>query len=129
MTDDELPSTDAYESAGNRDRDHAGMLIGFSRNPQLQLRDLRAYCAARGFEAVHEYVDVGQSGAKDSGFASSFSLEPFPLIGISASPRSNLPMVITLKADAVVARLHALSEKKTLPSAVVPNEAIPRCWC
>jgi DNA invertase Pin-like site-specific DNA recombinase len=33
---------------------------------ELQLRDLRAYCAARGFEPAHEYVDVGQSGAKDS---------------------------------------------------------------
>jgi DNA invertase Pin-like site-specific DNA recombinase len=33
---------------------------------ELQLRDLRAYCAARGFEPVREYVDVGQSGAKDS---------------------------------------------------------------
>jgi DNA invertase Pin-like site-specific DNA recombinase len=33
---------------------------------ELQLRDLRTYCAARGFEAVREYVDVGQSGAKDS---------------------------------------------------------------
>jgi len=33
---------------------------------ELQLRDLRTYCAARGFDAVYEYVDVGQSGAKDS---------------------------------------------------------------
>jgi len=33
---------------------------------ELQLRDLRTYCAARGFELVREYVDVGQSGAKDS---------------------------------------------------------------
>lgn len=33
---------------------------------ELQLRDLRAYCAARGFEGAREYVDVGQSGAKDS---------------------------------------------------------------
>src|ERR1700733_13736362 len=32
----------------------------------LQVRDLRAYCAARGFDLVREYVDVGQSGAKDS---------------------------------------------------------------
>jgi DNA invertase Pin-like site-specific DNA recombinase len=32
----------------------------------LQLRDLRAYCSARGFNLVGEYVDVGQSGAKDS---------------------------------------------------------------
>jgi DNA invertase Pin-like site-specific DNA recombinase len=33
---------------------------------ELQVRDLRAYCTARGFELVREYVDVGQSGAKDS---------------------------------------------------------------
>lgn len=33
---------------------------------ELQLRDLRAYCAARGFEAAREYIDVGQSGAKES---------------------------------------------------------------
>jgi DNA invertase Pin-like site-specific DNA recombinase len=33
---------------------------------EMQLRDLRAYCAARGFNLVREYVDVGQSGAKDS---------------------------------------------------------------
>lgn len=32
----------------------------------LQLRDLRAYCAARGFSLEREYVDVGESGAKDS---------------------------------------------------------------
>jgi DNA invertase Pin-like site-specific DNA recombinase len=31
----------------------------------LQLRDLRAYCAARGFGSVREFVDVA-SGAKDS---------------------------------------------------------------
>jgi DNA invertase Pin-like site-specific DNA recombinase len=33
---------------------------------ELLVRDLRAYCAARGFELVREYVDVGQLGAKDS---------------------------------------------------------------
>jgi len=33
---------------------------------ELQVRDLRAYCAARRFDLVREYVDVGQSGAKDS---------------------------------------------------------------
>src|SRR6202161_3794995 len=33
---------------------------------ELQIRDLRAYCAARGFDLFREYVDVGQSGAKDS---------------------------------------------------------------
>src|ERR1700730_19252929 len=33
---------------------------------ELQVRDLRTFCAARGFDLVREYVDVGQSGAKDS---------------------------------------------------------------
>src|SRR6201987_5122222 len=32
----------------------------------LQLSDLLAYCAARGFSLEREYVDVGESGAKDS---------------------------------------------------------------
>src|SRR5271170_269787 len=33
---------------------------------ELQVRDLRAYCGARGLDLVGEYIDVGQSGAKDS---------------------------------------------------------------
>ncbi len=33
---------------------------------ELQVRDPRAYCTARGFDLVREYVDVGQSGVKDS---------------------------------------------------------------
>jgi DNA invertase Pin-like site-specific DNA recombinase len=33
---------------------------------EMQLRDLRAYGAARGFDLVREYVDVGESGSKDS---------------------------------------------------------------
>ena len=33
---------------------------------ELQVRDLRAYCAARGFDLIREYIDTGQSGAKDS---------------------------------------------------------------
>src|SRR5258707_9485833 len=32
---------------------------------ELHLRDLRTYCAARGFEPPREYIDVGQSGAKE----------------------------------------------------------------
>jgi DNA invertase Pin-like site-specific DNA recombinase len=32
----------------------------------LQLRDLRAYCTARKLAVAGEYVDVGQSGVKDS---------------------------------------------------------------
>lgn len=32
----------------------------------MQLRDLRSYCAPRGFDLVGEYIDVGQCGAKDS---------------------------------------------------------------
>ena len=37
-----------------------------NQDPENQLRELRAYCKARGFEILKEYVDVGQSGAKDS---------------------------------------------------------------
>jgi DNA invertase Pin-like site-specific DNA recombinase len=33
---------------------------------ELQLRDLRTYCAARGLDLVREYVDEGESGSKDS---------------------------------------------------------------
>ena len=33
---------------------------------EMQLRDLRAYCTARGYTLTAEYVDIGQSGAKDS---------------------------------------------------------------
>src|SRR5260370_36911780 len=33
---------------------------------ESQVRDLRAYCTARGFDLVREYVDVGQSSEKDS---------------------------------------------------------------
>ncbi len=33
---------------------------------EMQMRDLRAYCAARGFTIIREYIDIGQSGAKDS---------------------------------------------------------------
>lgn len=33
---------------------------------ELQLRDLRAFCTARKFVIVREFVDVGESGAKDS---------------------------------------------------------------
>jgi DNA invertase Pin-like site-specific DNA recombinase len=36
------------------------------QNCEMQIRDLRAYCTARGFELVREFIDVGQSGAKDS---------------------------------------------------------------
>jgi DNA invertase Pin-like site-specific DNA recombinase len=32
----------------------------------MQLRDLRAYCAARQQTVAHEYVDAGVSGTKDS---------------------------------------------------------------
>jgi DNA invertase Pin-like site-specific DNA recombinase len=32
----------------------------------LQVRDLRTYCAARKFTIFREYIDAGESGAKDS---------------------------------------------------------------
>jgi DNA invertase Pin-like site-specific DNA recombinase len=36
------------------------------QNCSLQLNDLRAYCAARQLDIANEYVDWGESGAKDS---------------------------------------------------------------
>lgn len=36
------------------------------QDPEVQLRELREYCAQRKFEIYGEYVDVGISGAKDS---------------------------------------------------------------
>lgn len=33
---------------------------------QMQLRDLRAYCAARGFTIFREYIDEGVSGTQNS---------------------------------------------------------------
>ncbi len=36
------------------------------QNCELQLRDLRTFCTARNFILVREFVDVGESGAKDS---------------------------------------------------------------
>ncbi len=36
------------------------------QDPGLQLSELRRYIQDRGWQVYHEYVDVGQSGAKDS---------------------------------------------------------------
>lgn len=36
------------------------------QSPEMQLRELREYCARRGWTLVSEYVDAGISGAKDS---------------------------------------------------------------
>lgn len=35
------------------------------QNCELQLRDLRAFCAARNFTVFREYMDIGESGAKE----------------------------------------------------------------
>ena len=37
-----------------------------TRSCALQVRDLKTYCAARKFTIFREYIDVGESGAKDS---------------------------------------------------------------
>lgn len=36
------------------------------QDPDMQLRELREYCARRNWTIVSEYVDVGVSGSKDS---------------------------------------------------------------
>jgi putative DNA-invertase from lambdoid prophage Rac len=35
------------------------------QDPELQLKDLRQYANARGWKVFSEYVDIGESGAKD----------------------------------------------------------------
>jgi DNA invertase Pin-like site-specific DNA recombinase len=35
------------------------------QSPQMQLRELRAYCKRRGWRVAGEYIDAGISGAKD----------------------------------------------------------------
>jgi DNA invertase Pin-like site-specific DNA recombinase len=35
------------------------------QNPQMQLEEIRTYCANRGWEVAEEYVDTGISGAKE----------------------------------------------------------------
>src|SRR6516162_2107993 len=35
------------------------------QNPEMQIAELRDYCARRGWEIAGEYVDVGVSGAKE----------------------------------------------------------------
>ena len=40
--------------------------VSNGQSPEMQLRDLRDYCRSRGWETAGEYVDIGQSGAKDS---------------------------------------------------------------
>jgi DNA invertase Pin-like site-specific DNA recombinase len=37
-----------------------------NQDTDMQTRELREYCARRGWELVHEYVDEGVSGAKES---------------------------------------------------------------
>jgi DNA invertase Pin-like site-specific DNA recombinase len=36
------------------------------QSPDAQLRDVREYVRARGWEQIEEFVDVGESGSKDS---------------------------------------------------------------
>ena len=37
-----------------------------NQDTDMQTRELREYCARRGWDLVHEYVDEGVSGAKES---------------------------------------------------------------
>ena len=36
------------------------------QNPEVQLRELREYCARRGWTPVGEYTDIGISGSKET---------------------------------------------------------------
>src|ERR1035441_5425368 len=39
--------------------------LNHGQDPEVQLRELRAYCERRGFEIVDEYVDTGISGSRE----------------------------------------------------------------
>ena len=39
--------------------------LNHGQDPEVQLRELRAYCERRGFEIVDEYVDTGISGSQE----------------------------------------------------------------
>jgi len=39
--------------------------VGNGQSPEMQLREMREYCARRGWTLAGEYVDSGISGAKD----------------------------------------------------------------
>src|SRR5260370_7756043 len=36
------------------------------QSPEMQLAEMKSYCASRGFTISAEYVDIGVSGAKES---------------------------------------------------------------
>src|SRR3989304_8827331 len=40
--------------------------IGHGQSPEMQLSEVREYCARRGWQIGGEYVDAGISGTKDS---------------------------------------------------------------
>jgi hypothetical protein len=39
--------------------------LNHGQDPNVQLRELRAYCGRRGFEIIGEYVDKGVSGSRE----------------------------------------------------------------
>jgi DNA invertase Pin-like site-specific DNA recombinase len=50
----------------NRAVCYARVSTSHGQDPELQLRELREYIAARGWRAAGEYIDTGVSGAKES---------------------------------------------------------------
>lgn len=39
--------------------------LNHGQDPEVQLRELRAYCERRGFEIVDSYIDRGISGSRE----------------------------------------------------------------
>jgi DNA invertase Pin-like site-specific DNA recombinase len=50
----------------NRVAVYSRVSTNHGQDPELQLRELREYCASRGLTIVQEYTDVGYSGSKES---------------------------------------------------------------
>jgi DNA invertase Pin-like site-specific DNA recombinase len=50
----------------NRVAVYSRVSTSHGQDPELQLRELREYCASRGLMVIQEYTDVGHSGSKES---------------------------------------------------------------
>jgi DNA invertase Pin-like site-specific DNA recombinase len=50
----------------NRVAIYSRVSTNHGQDPELQLRELREYCASRGLTIIQEYTDVGHSGSKES---------------------------------------------------------------
>jgi DNA invertase Pin-like site-specific DNA recombinase len=64
-TTNEHPAAGVYGPTSKRVALYARVSTLLGQDPQMQLRELRAFAQARGWAVIAEYVDRGVSGSKD----------------------------------------------------------------